>query len=191
MPGAKIDYAKSPEVMIVALAKAKDQEAFTELVRRRQSWLRNLMRRFCGNNTLADDLAQQVFLQAWRHIHQLKEADKFGAWIRKLAVTTWLQYIRKNDVLRSAVELVDDGGHTAPVITGLVYDLDKALAQLSSNARTCVILSHKEGMTSEEVVEITGMPLGTVKSHIRRGTKALQLLLSDYGNAPQRRIHDA
>lgn len=186
MPGAIRYSERSLEILIVSMAMAGDQEAFTELVRRRQSWVRNLMRRFCGNTILADDLAQQVFLQAWRNIHQLKEADRFGAWLRKLMVTTWFQHVRKKDVLRGSEEFADEQSSTAPIITGLVHDLDRALAQLSDNARTCVILSHKEGMTSEEVAETTGMPLGTVKSHIRRGTKTLQLLLSDYGAVPHK-----
>src|ERR1700732_4463494 len=63
-----------------------DAPAFCELVRRRQSWLRHLLRRLCRNPALADDLAQQVFLQAWRSLPGLRSVTAFGAWLRRLAL---------------------------------------------------------------------------------------------------------
>ena len=64
LPSAALGQAD--ERAVLALAICGDITAFSELVRRRQSWLRNLLRRLCRDPTLADDLAQQVFLQAWR-----------------------------------------------------------------------------------------------------------------------------
>lgn len=61
----------------MGLARTGDREAFGELVRRRQSWIRNLMRRLCHDAALADDLAQQVFLQAWKDIRKLRQPAKF------------------------------------------------------------------------------------------------------------------
>jgi RNA polymerase sigma-70 factor (ECF subfamily) len=72
MPATPGYYAKGPEALIVSLAARGDRDAFTDLVRRRQPWLRNLMRRCSGDSTLADDLAQRVFLKAWRNIRRLK-----------------------------------------------------------------------------------------------------------------------
>jgi DNA-directed RNA polymerase specialized sigma24 family protein len=102
MPVVPGHYAAGPEALVVSLASKGDRDAFAELVRRRQSWIRNLMRRCCGEENLADDLSQQVLLQAWRKIRQLKEADKFGSWLKQLAINEWLQYRRKHDVLRGA-----------------------------------------------------------------------------------------
>ena len=67
-------YPECPEALIVGLARTGDQDAFAELVRRRQSSIRSLMRRCCGDATLADDLAQQVFLKMWLSIRTLKQA---------------------------------------------------------------------------------------------------------------------
>lgn len=72
MHKAQDHYPDCPEALIVSLARTGDRSAFADLVRRRQSSIRNLMRRFCSDTTLADDLAQQVFLQVWRKIHTLK-----------------------------------------------------------------------------------------------------------------------
>jgi len=172
-------YAKSPELLVIGLACTGDQRAFAELVKRRQSWIRNLMRRCCGDVNLADDLAQQVFLQAWRNIRQLREPGSFGGWLKRLAISTWLQHQRKNDALQGAEELVESYAANKNT-TSLAMDLDTALATLPDPVRLCVVLSYHERMTHGEIAALTDMPLGTVKSHIRRGTQNLQQLLSSY-----------
>ncbi len=169
----------SPEALVVGLARTGDSDAFAELVRRRQSWLRNLMRRCCSDSILADDLAQQVFLQAWRTIHRLQHPNRFGAWLKRLAINVWLQHLRKNDVLKEADEYVDTAGVSSD-IRGVAIDLDRALAALSPEVRLCIVLSYHEGMAHGEIAEILDLPLGTVKSHIRRGSQQLQQILAEY-----------
>ncbi len=179
MQHAQEYYPDCPEALIVGLARTGDRSAFEELVRRRQSWIRNLMRRFSNDEALADDLAQQVFLQVWQKIHTLKEAGAFGGWLKRLAVTTWLQYLRKKDALKDTEES-DYEETSSNGATGLRMDLDAALATLSPPVRSCIVLSYHEGMTHAEISESMELPLGTVKSHINRGTQKLQALLKDY-----------
>ena len=137
------------------------------------------MRRCCGDVVLADDLSQQVFLQAWRQLRYLREPHKFGAWMKRLAINTWLQHQRKNDALRGAGSF--DGSETAATGTpGTGIDLDRALATLDAPVRLCIVLSYHEGMTHPEIAALTGFPVGTVKSHVRRGTQRLQQYLSAY-----------
>ena len=181
MPHAQDYYSKGPEELVVALACTGDRRAFEELVQRRQSWIRNLMRRCCGDITQADDLAQQVFLQAWRKISHLRQPNRFGAWLKRLAINVWLQHLRKNDVMRDVDEF-DETVKAQKDATSVAMDLDRALAALSNRVRICVVLSYHEGMTHEEIAEHTKLPLGTVKSHIRRGTQRLQSLLSAYAD---------
>ena len=144
MHKAQDHYPDCPEAFIVSLARSGDRNAFADIVRRRQSSIRNLMRRCCGDITLADDLSQQVFLKLWLNIHSLREANAFGGWLKRLAVSVWLQYLRKNDALRGAWS-VDNSETAEPALTqydssveGL--DLDRALATLSSPVRLCVVL---------------------------------------------------
>ena len=179
MHKAQAYYPECPEAFLVGLARTGERGAFEELVRRRQSSVRNLMRRCCSDVTLADDLAQQVFLQVWLKIHTLKQANAFGGWLRRLAVSVWLQHQRKQDALRGADELVgvEFPQHDSPDVG---MDLDKALATLSDSERLCIVLSYHEGLSHREIVEVTAMPLGTVKSHISRGTQRLRQLLSAY-----------
>ncbi len=170
---------KSPESVLVSLARTGNRDAFAELVARRQAWIRNLMRRCCGDVTLADDLAQQVFMQAWKSIRQLHDAARFGPWLKRMAINMWLQHKRRNDPLRDADEHTD-GESVQRDQAGIAMDLDRALAKLTDDARLCVVLSYHAGMTHPEIEALTGMPLGTIKSHIRRGTRRLQEELSAY-----------
>ena len=168
---------------MVGLARTGDRSAFAELVRRRQFSIRNLMRRCCSDATLADDLAQQVFLQVWLKIHTLKEANAFGAWLKRLAISVWLLHQRKKDALHGADELAEVQ-LTQHDSTSMGMDLDRALATLSDTVRFCVVLSYQQGMTHTEIAELMDLPLGTVKSHILRGTKRLQQMLSAYRDKP-------
>lgn len=172
-------YARSPEVLVVGLARRGDRLAFDELVRRRQGWIRNLMRRCSGNEALADDLAQQAFLQAWQSLPRLRQPSRFGAWLKRLAINAWLQHARKNDPLAQP-EAADAAPARADSRPAIGMDLDRALQALPADMRICIVLGYHEGLSHEEVADFVGLPLGTVKSHIRRGSLRLQELLSAY-----------
>ena len=170
---------KSPEALLVGLSRSGNRDAFAELVSRRQTWIRNLMRRCSGNAALADDLAQQVFMQAWRTIRQLQDADRFGPWLKRMAINVWLQHKRRNDPLSGADEHPETDRASRDT-TGIAMDLDRALATLPDDVRLCIVLSYHERMTHAEIAASTEIPPGTVKSHIRRGTKRLQDELAAY-----------
>jgi RNA polymerase sigma-70 factor, ECF subfamily len=154
-------------------------------VRRRQTWVRTLMRRCCGDVTLADDLAQRVFIQAWRTIPRVQHPARFGGWLKQLAINEWRQHLRRKDPLRNA-EQRDETRPTYEDTTAVALDLDRALAELDDDPRLCIVLSYHEGLTHDEIAGLTGLPAGTVKSHIRRGTQRLQKLLCGYFDSPAR-----
>ena len=74
--------------------------------------------------------------------------------------------------------------------TSLGMDLDQALAELTDTERLCVVLSYQEGLSHAEIAELTDLPLGTVKSHILRGSKRLRQILSAYADEPDPENHD-
>lgn len=176
------------EASVIALAVAGDDAAFSELVRRRQSSLRQLLRRLCRDQSLADDLAQQAFLAAWRALPKLKSPAAFWPWLRRLAINAWLQHLRsKREPISFPEEDLDN--LSAPAISVEArLDLDAALVRLRPAPRLCTVLAYGEGMSHAEIAEVTGLPIGTVKSHISRGAALLRQRLCAY--APNRDHHD-
>ena len=127
MPFEQAKLQQSSEVVLVGLARMGDRNAFAELVRRREPWIRGLMLRCCNDFALAEDLAQQAFVQAWQTIGQLRQASRFGPWLKRLAVNTWLQHVRKHDPLREASD--DCRADKAQDDTaGMSMDLDRIRA---------------------------------------------------------------
>jgi RNA polymerase sigma-70 factor, ECF subfamily len=172
------------ETTLVGLAISGDDWAYGELVRRRQSWIRDLLRRLCRDRALADDLAQQAFLQAWRRIRTLQAPAAFGGWLRKITVNTWLQHVRAraDRTARPASEEAsehDDSPSHEPTVAERI-DLDRALSQLAPDVRLCIVLAYAERMSHREIADATDLPLGTVKSHITRGAALLRELLRAY-----------
>jgi len=173
------NLAKQPEALVVGLARTGDSAAFAELVRRRQSWIRTLMRRCCGDAALADDLAQQAFLKAWADIKTLRKADRFAGWLKQLAINIWRQHARVKDVIEGSAD-VDDLDLAQHDSTSRGMDLQSALNTLNANVRLCVVLSYHEGMSHAQICAATGLAEGTVKSHIRRGSNRMKAILEAY-----------
>ncbi len=182
MPDTRTSFASLAESAVVILAMAGNDDAFGEVVARRQSWMRNLLRRLSGNAALADDLAQQAFVLAWKSIKTLRNPEAFAGWLRQIAVNCWLAEARKG---QAATVSLEEAQHlSAPNVgSGAArIDLDRALASLKENERLCIVLSYNEGLSHGEIAETTGMPLGTVKSHVARGAERMRELLSAYGD---------
>ncbi len=174
----------SAETLIVALAKLGDAAAFSKLVDRHQSRIRGLMRHLSADVTQADDFSQQAFLIAWRDIGKLRDPRAFGGWLKKIAINLWLKHLRKNDPLRNSVDDTSIN-QTIKETTDIAIDLQQALSELNESTRACVVLSYVEGMSHREISIATDIPLGTVKSNIRRGTDQLRTALSPYRPEPE------
>lgn len=172
------DLSGVAEAAVVALAMAGDDRAFHDIVRRRQAWVIGLMRRLSGDGALAEDLAQLAFMQAWRTIRTLRSPAAFGAWLRQVAVNVWLQEARRSRLMTTSIEAVDEAalGHGE---LREQLDLGRALALLPAAERLCVVLNYAEGLSHGEIVAATGLPLGTVKSHVSRGAARLRQWLGE------------
>jgi RNA polymerase sigma factor (sigma-70 family) len=175
-----VDLAAASEAALVLAAQARDQAAFSELVRRRQGWARALLRRMCSNHAEADDLAQEAFMKAWDNLASLETPAAFAGWFRRIAVTTFLMAKRRQ---KAVFEVIDDASPIAAeesspeAAAGAKIDLERALKLLTEAERLCVTLNHGEGLSHSEIVDMTGLPLGTVKSHVLRGTEKLRRML--------------
>jgi RNA polymerase sigma-70 factor (ECF subfamily) len=172
--------ASAAEPYLVALSMSGDDKAFEELVRRRQGAVRRLMHQLSGDWAAADDFAQEAFLRAWQKLHTLRSPGAFGGWLRRIAVNVFLRHVRRANPANQ-----DSGEATAyPAVengtASIKMDLEKALARLRPVERLCVVLAYGERMSHDEIRTATGLPLGTAKSHISRGSSRLRQYLKSY-----------
>jgi RNA polymerase sigma-70 factor (ECF subfamily) len=166
----------SDEALAAEAAACRDEAAFGELVRRHQGRVRGYLAKVSGNAALADDLAQDTFIRAWDRLASYRGSGNFSAWLMKIAHNEFLQSLRRTArERRLSQQLVDEGGDgELPSTLGGrpdagVTDLPRLLSVLSEEERSVLVLSYAYGYSHAEIVEVTGLPLGTVKSHIHRG----------------------
>lgn len=167
------------EDLVARVIATRDQRAFAELVRRHQSGIRNWMRHLAGDTTRGDELAQDTFIRAWDKLHTFSGRGKFRPWLMKIAYNTFLQERRqaaRDQRLTDAISVDSSLTETelAPGTDTGITDLPRMLSVLSEDERTALVLNYAYGMSHGEISEITGMPLGTVKSHVNRGRKRIR-----------------
>ncbi len=155
----------------------RDVAAFAALVRMHQDKVRGFLRRMTkGDATLADDLAQETFLLAWKRIQQFRFEGSFSGWLFGIAYTRALMELRK----RKLEPLDDTEWVIAPATEASTHaklDVEKALARLSPPERGVLTLCHSFGFSHEEAAKILNAPLGTVKSHALRGREKMRTIL--------------
>ena len=169
--------APASEAFLVAAARAGDAAAFGEIVRAHQSRLRGFLRQLTGDPDRADDLAQDTFIRAWDKLVTFSGRGRLSAWLMKLAYNVFLQSVRKSGQDRRLLERFEGetgAGQAAEQqdrqsADAESVDLPRLLAVLSAEERQVMILAYAWGMSHGEIVEVTGLALGTVKSHIHRG----------------------
>ncbi len=162
------------DVELAALAAAGGRREFGELVRRHGSAVRALLRRMGAQAAEADDVAQDAFLQAFEKCTEFRGEGTFAAWVKRIAARLYLK--RRSKEARYVAEIADTET-VAPVDTPGLLDLDEALKTLSETERLCVSLCHGAGLSHPEIATAMNLPLGTVKSHVKRGLDKLRARL--------------
>ena len=164
--------------LVARVVAQQDSAAFGELVRRHQSQVRNFLRRLTRDINLADDLAQDAFLHAWKKLHTYRGHGTFIGWLLKVAYTTFLQSKRKssryNEILEEAGNAADARGSRYAEQSEDISNLDKFLAVLTEEERAVMILSYACGLSHREIGDAADMPIGTVKSIIFRGKEKIR-----------------
>jgi RNA polymerase sigma-70 factor (ECF subfamily) len=183
---------KTTEELIVASQKG-DMSSFEELLILYQDRVYTHCLHLTGNAQDAQDLAQDVFIQAFRKINSFRGDADFGTWLHRIAVNLWINQFRKNNKLSvvSYDEPVStgDGEMTRELITTedspqelveaseRAFIVQSALAKLPEEFKVVIVLRDLEGYRYEEIAEMVSCSLGTVKSRINRGRKLLRKLL--------------
>ena len=176
MPGNQSSFASLHDVELCSYAAAGERRAFGELVRRHGSSVRHLLRRMGAQAALSDDVAQDAFLAAFERIAEFRGEGTFAGWVKKIAARLYLRRLQREKRL-SALAAEEGGPDEADPGTGDAdhrIDLDEALKVLSAAERLCVSMCYGAGLSHGEAAEALNLPLGTVKSHVKRGLEKLR-----------------
>jgi RNA polymerase sigma-70 factor (ECF subfamily) len=179
--------------LIARALVADDRHAFAELVKRHQSSVRACLRKLtAGNHALADDLAQETFILAWRNLASFRQEARFSTWLYRIATNCWLAHNRKRreELLGDRVDALAEGDDIMPHIddmqtdhargTTLKVDLERAMAALSEAERAAIVQCYHNDLSHEEAAYVLDCPIGTVKTHVLRGKQKLKAALSAY-----------
>lgn len=158
-----------------------DSEAFGQLVRAHQSAVRTFLLRLCRDPHLCNDLAQDTFVLAFTKLDSYRPIGSFLGWLLKIAFRCFLQD-RRRDKRRSALErrysFEESHAKWYSAVSAEQLAVEYALQSLAADEAACISLCYTFGYSHSEATEILGLPLGTVKSHIHRGTARLADLLN-------------
>jgi len=177
------DTAPADAELILAVLERDDRRAFAQLVLRHQSRVRTVLRRLAkGDHGLADDLAQETFVLAWRNLRTFRFEARFSTWLYRIAFNAWQSEARKRrEVLLDAPDDERPVVETADEVPATVarLDLERALATLSDAERAAISACYYADLSHEEAAQALGIPLGTVKTHILRAKAKLRARLSE------------
>jgi RNA polymerase sigma-70 factor (ECF subfamily) len=180
---------------LVARALDGSQEAFRELVERFERPVWSLVARMVQDPGTAEDLAQEVFVKAFRRLDSYDPGRKFASWLFKIAHNTTIDYLRRGGAETVPLETDEErGGNLLAVLAApgesplaaaerhdLARALERAIALLRSEYREAVILFYVEGASYQEICDATGLPLGTVKTNLHRARKELAQAMESLG----------
>lgn len=180
------------DVELAAQAAGGDRRAYGELVRRHSSAVRGLLRRLGADSATADDLAQDAFMAGFEQVADYRGEGTFAAWIKKIAARLFLKKVKRearlifSDTVEPAEDVMvrDASGDAASRI-----DLDEALKALSRGERLCVSLCYGADWSHTEAAEALNIPIGTVKSHVKRGLDKLRAKLARPEEGQRREAH--
>lgn len=166
--------------------RSDDRAAFASLLRRHQSGVRGLLRRLTqGDTALADELAQECFLNAYRAMVGFRGEARIKTWLYRIAYNGFLQQ-RRRLAARPVTQALDDElrdehlsapGQMAHDIA-LRLDVQKALRVLSGPERDAIVCCCQADLSHAEAAELLGWPLGTVKTHVLRAKAKLRVALA-------------
>jgi RNA polymerase sigma-70 factor (ECF subfamily) len=161
----------------LARAAVGGETAFAAIVREHQAMVYSLACHFLRNQALAEELAQEVFLQLYRHLSSIKSAEHLRFWLRKVTTNRCIDSARAARTqtqvsLDDAPELIAPPSPLFdPALTGT---LERHIAALPETPRMIIILRYQEELEPAEIAEILEMPVNTVKSHLRRSLAILR-----------------
>ena len=187
---------------LVASARRGSQDAYRELVKRFERPVYSLVLRMVQDPATAEDLAQEVFVKAFRRLDTYDERWKLSSWLFKIAHNTTIDHLRRGGpetVSLEGEEGEDRGGGGLGAVLAdaaaedpaaaaerrdLARSLERAIGRLRPEYRQAVLMFYAHGASYQDICEVTGLPLGTVKTNLHRARKELAEAMTALGWGP-------
>lgn len=182
---------------VVAKSREGDETAYRELIRRYERPVFSLIFRMVRDREIAEDLSQETFIKVLNAISTYRPEFKFSSWVFKIANNTAIDHLRRRELdtlsLEGSPHAATPEAMEATALqlgTGVASPLDDvasrelggeieaAINRLRPEYRSCILLRHVEGRAYEEIADILGLPLGTVKTYIHRARNELRVMLA-------------
>jgi RNA polymerase sigma-70 factor, ECF subfamily len=181
-----------PEESLVEEAQRGGREAFAELVRRHERRIYGVVYRMSGNHSDADDLAQEVFMTAWRAIGSFRRGSSFYTWLYRIAVNLSLTFVRRrarekdraafdeNLAVASPAPGAPSGPEGSSSLSEIKSRLDKAVAGLPAHFRASFVLVAGEGLSHRDAARVLGCSENTVSWRMHKARRLLRARLQPF-----------
>jgi RNA polymerase sigma-70 factor (ECF subfamily) len=190
------EISTATDQQVVAQARDGAEAAYRELLRRYERPVYSLIYRMVRDRELSEDLTQETFVKVLNALDRYRPEFKFSSWIFKIANNAAIDQLRRRglDTLSleggpdattpdrvDATSLQVGAGGESPLeeleARELGHSIERAIGQLRPEYRACIIMRHVEGRAYDEISDILGLPLGTVKTYIHRARAELRTAL--------------
>jgi RNA polymerase sigma-70 factor, ECF subfamily len=184
----------APDRDLVATAAAGIEGSFEELVRRYQRPISAYVYRMVGDYESALDLTQEIFIKVYGSLSRYRPEFKFSTWIYKIAHNSAVDHLRRTSGReRSLVNGPDGDQYDMPIESEALspeqesereerrVEIEGIVKSLPPTYRELIVLRHSQDLTYEEIVEVTGLPLGTVKNRLFRARELMRQILLQRG----------
>lgn len=187
-PPIQIDLESVTEARLVAQALTGSETAYEQIVRRHERAVLTLLVRMTGDAALAEDLAQDTFVKAFRNLGTFDPARRLSSWLLRIAHNTAIDAMRRQRLQVVPIETANANRQPldppAPPVPdplerqAMAAAIESAMKQLRPDQRAAVSLRYEEGLSFAEVGQVLGIPEATARSHVHRARKELAKVLS-------------
>jgi RNA polymerase sigma-70 factor (ECF subfamily) len=188
------NLTKLGDVELVQTAVAGREASFEELVRRYQRPIAAYVYRMVGDYDAALDLTQEVFIKVYNSLARYRSEFKFSTWIYKIAHNAAIDHLRRHAVREQALTGSVDGERREVAIESRrltpeqeserkerCSEIESVVQLLQASYRELIVLRHSHDLSYDEIADVTGLPLGTVKNRLFRAREAMRDLLVQRG----------
>lgn len=182
------------DIELIAASVAGREDTFEEIVRRYQRPIVGYVYRMLGNHESALDVSQEVFIKVFNSLDRYSSQYKFSTWLYRIAHNAAIDHMRRNSINLQSIETENaDGTYQLQIESSAPTpeqdrersewrtQIDSVVKCLPSAYRDLIILRHSQDLSYDEIAEVTGLPLGTVKNRLFRAREMMRDIFVERG----------